>query len=120
MSNFNTVVAIIAGLQSEWVTRATRRSWNRIGMWEKRMFNDLRSFITNSEDFKFIRHAVESIVDAKPLETGSHASVVSGGGGSADAQSGKGKTIIAPPIPTACIPFIGKSLCFISCCCAWG
>ncbi|TFK72390.1 ras GEF [Pluteus cervinus] len=107
MSNFNAVVAIITGLQSEWVAQATKRSWNKIGMWEKRMFNDLKSFITNSEDFKFIRRAVESIIDAKPMEAGSHASVVSS---ITEGPSGRTKSIIGPVVPTACIPFIGVYL----------
>lgn len=78
-------------------------------MWEKRMFTDLKSYITHDEDFKFIRRAVESIVDAKPLEPASHTpSVVSGG--ATDNPSGKSKLVSdRPQIPIACIPFIGKN-----------
>lgn len=105
MANFSTLVAIIAALQSEWVTKAMRKSaWNRVGLWENRMFKDLKIFTTNSEDFKYIRQVVESIVDAKPLDANTHAaSVVSGG---ADTQPGKAKTD-RQAMSSVCIPFIG-------------
>lgn len=72
------------------------------------MFKDLKLFTANTDDFKHIRHTVESIVDAKPLDANSHAaSVVSGG---ADGPSGKGKaTSDWPVLPSVCIPFIGQS-----------
>jgi GDP/GTP exchange factor required for growth at low temperature len=110
MANFSTLVAIIAGLQSEWVTKAMRKSWGRVGIWENRMFKDLKIFTTNSEDFKYIRQVVESIVDAKPLDANTHAaSVVSGGG--TDTQPGKSKTAVdRQPMTSVCIPFIG--VCF--------
>lgn len=106
MANFSTLVAIIAALQSEWVTKAMRKSaWNRVGLWENRMFKDLKIFTTNSEDFKYIRQVVESIVDAKPLDANTHAaSVVSGG--AADTQTGKAKTD-RQALSSVCIPFIG-------------
>lgn len=108
MYNFGTLVAIIAALQSDWVTKAMQRpGWNRVGIWENRMFKDLKAFATNSEDFKHIRTTVAAIVDVKPLDANTHAaSVVSGG---TDGQSGKGKiTSEWPAIPSACIPFIGQ------------
>ncbi|KAG6909166.1 hypothetical protein DXG01_001793 [Tephrocybe rancida] len=107
MYNFSTLVAIITGLGSDWVTRAMKRTgWSRVGLWENRMFRDLKVFTTNADDFKHIRQTVTSIVDAKPLDLNSHAaSVVSGGG--TDAQSGKGKANADRPSPPAtCIPFI--------------
>lgn len=113
MANFSTLVAIIAALQSEWVTKAMRKSaWSRVGLWENRMFKDLKIFTTNSEDFKYIRQVVESIVDAKPLDANTHAaSVVSGGG--ADTQPGKSKTD-RPAISSVCIPFIGSYFLHVS------
>ncbi|KDR78279.1 hypothetical protein GALMADRAFT_245373 [Galerina marginata CBS 339.88] len=107
LSNFNTLTAIITALQNEWVTRAMRKpGWSRIGTFENRMFRDLKQFTKPDDNFKFMRQVVDSIVDAKPLETSSHApSVVSGG----DSQNGKGKanSDIRPSVPSACIPFIG-------------
>jgi len=104
------MIAIIVALQSDWVVKAMRRpGWHRIGTFETRMYRDLKQFTANTDEFKFIRQAVESIVDVKPLETNSHsASVVSGGG--TDSQSGKSKagSETRPVIPSACIPFIGR------------
>ncbi|KAH9477116.1 Guanine nucleotide exchange factor LTE1 [Psilocybe cubensis] len=107
LSNFNTLTAIIMALKDEWVARAMKRQgWNRIGVFEARVFKDLKIFITVADHFKFMRQIVDSIVDAKPLEGSSHAaSVISGG----DSQSGKGRGTSdnRPMVPTACIPFIG-------------
>ncbi|KAG5651310.1 hypothetical protein H0H81_009111 [Sphagnurus paluster] len=111
MCNFSTLVAIIAGLGSEWVTKAMKKpGWHRVGIWENRMFKDLKVFARNTDDFVYIRQTVASIVDVKPLDASSHAaSVVSGGG--TDTQSGKGKAGAERPVmPSACIPFIGVYL----------
>ncbi|KAF7759677.1 hypothetical protein Agabi119p4_11372 [Agaricus bisporus var. burnettii] len=101
-SNFHTLTAIIAALQSDWVNRAMRKSgWNRIGIFEARVLKDLKQFTSSVDNFKFIRQATDSITESKPLET-STSSVVSG--------EGKGKHMERPPVPTACIPFIGVYL----------
>src|SRR5687767_12487770 len=107
MSNFSALVAIITALGSEWVMRAMRRpGWNRVGIWENRMLKDLKLFASHKDDFKYLRQVVASIVDVKPLDMSSHAPST---GGSTDPQSGKGKSATdRPPIPTACIPFIGE------------
>jgi GDP/GTP exchange factor required for growth at low temperature len=111
MCNFTSLVAIIAGLQSEWVTKAMRRSWGRVGIFETRMFKDLKVFTSNTDDFVYIRQIVESIIDPKNAEINSHAtSVVSG-----DTQSGKSKAASErPAAPIACIPFIGKFILIFS------
>lgn len=86
------------------MNKAMRRLWNRLTMFERRVFNDLKQFISPDNDFKIMRVVVDSIIDHKPLEGTCHshtASVASGG----DSQSGKNKT---SSIPTSCIPFIGK------------
>ena len=36
MKNFNALVAIIAGLRSEWVAKAKQQAYNKIGTWEAR------------------------------------------------------------------------------------
>ncbi|KAG6836966.1 hypothetical protein H0H93_000358 [Arthromyces matolae] len=110
MCNFSTLVAIITGLSSDWVARAMKKSgWGRVGMWENRMYRDLKGFATNADDFVHIRQAVTAIVDAKPIDVNSHAaSVVSGG---TDNHSGKGKANAERLVlATACIPFIGVYL----------
>ena len=87
-----------------------RPGWHRIGNFEARMYRDLKQFTANTDDFKFMRQVVDSIVDAKPLETNSHsASVVSGSG--TDSLSGKSRAGSEHrPATTACIPFIGRDL----------
>lgn len=88
-----------------------RRLWGRVGMWETRIFTDLKQWTTNADNFKHIRQTVDAIVDAKPLDTGSHAaSVVSGG--ATDGQSGKNRGAAehrASAVPPVCVPFIGMS-----------
>ncbi|KAJ3509621.1 hypothetical protein NLJ89_g5128 [Agrocybe chaxingu] len=108
LSNFNTLTAIITALQTHWVSKAMRKpGWSRIGTFESRMYRDLKQFTTNIDHFKFMRQVVDSIVDAKPLESGSHASSVVSGG--ADSQSGRARagSDLRPAVPSACIPFIG-------------
>lgn len=106
-SNFHTLTAIIAALQSDWVNQAMRKSaWHRIGIFETRVLKDLKQFTSSVDNFKFIRQATDAIAESKPLET-STSSVVSGGGES------KGKHPERPQVPTACIPFIGQSLIFL-------
>jgi GDP/GTP exchange factor required for growth at low temperature len=103
LSNFNVLVALIAGLRSELVNKAMRRSWNRVGMWETRMLNDLKVYTVNTDDFMHIRRTIDAIADAKPLEVGSRAaSIVSVG------TDSKGKTHLdGKPSAASCIPFIG-------------
>ncbi|KAF8064023.1 hypothetical protein FPV67DRAFT_1671776 [Lyophyllum atratum] len=112
MCNFSTLVAIITGLKSDWVTKAMKRpGWSRVGIWENRMFKDLKVFTASFEDFKHIRQAVADIVDAKPLDASSHAASVVSGGNTDSSQSGKGKTGgDRPAAATACVPFIGVYL----------
>ena len=103
MNNFHALAAIVTGLSHELVYKSLGRYWSRITRREHRMFTNFQQFIANVDDFKFMRNAVDSIVQAKPLEDSSHApSVVSGG-----AES-KHKSEQKPVAPLACIPFIGK------------
>lgn len=90
-------------LQSDWVNKAMGRSWARIGLFEARMFNDLKKFCTPQDDFKWIRPAMERVVDSKAPEFSSHTSSVASVSG---ADSGKGKASDATP--TSCVPFIGQ------------
>lgn len=110
MCNFATLVTIITALRNDWVSKAMRRSWHRVGIFETRMFKDLTVFTSNADDFQYIRQTIEIIADAKNVDTGSRAaSVISGGG--TDVQSGKGRGGSERPVaPSACIPFIGVYL----------
>ncbi|KXN85240.1 Guanine nucleotide exchange factor LTE1 [Leucoagaricus sp. SymC.cos] len=108
-SNFHTLTAIVAALQSDWVNKAMRKSaWHRIGIFEARVLKDLKEFTSSINHFKFIRQVTDAIAESKPLETSS-ASVVSSGG------DGKGKQSDRPQVPTACIPFIGAYLSQLHC-----
>ena len=88
-----------------------KRSWSRVGIWEMRGLEDLKAFCTAEEDFQYIRKAIAAIVDAKPLTGGAHDDATSSTGptdavssGNKSKNTGDGKV----PIPTSCVPFIGK------------
>ncbi|KAF5326424.1 hypothetical protein D9611_001047 [Ephemerocybe angulata] len=110
LSNFNTLVAILAALQGDKVAQAMRKSgWNKVGNFETRIYRDLKVFVSSANGFSVIRSAIESIVDAKPMENGSHSH--SAAGSSGDGMSkGKGGAEARPSVPTACVPFIGVYL----------
>jgi len=105
--SFNTLVSIIAGLRSDWVARAMHKSWNRVGMWENRMFQDLTAVTSPGGNFKFLRQEVEAAIEAKPIFVGPHdISAISTDGQSSTTNrkaAGDGKVQPRP----ACIPFLG-------------
>ena len=105
MKNFNALVAIIAGLRSEWVAKAKQQAYNKIGTWEARMLRDLTDWTASAGDFKHIRQTVDALVDARAgaQDGGAHKS--------ADGQSTTTRSRAAsdskPPADPACIPFFG-------------
>jgi Gdp/GTP exchange factor required for growth at low temperatures len=71
------------------------------------MFTDLKTYTTNIDDFKYIRLAIDSMVEAKPLDQSSR--TVSAATGT-DSQSGKSKLLDGKvAVSFACIPFIGMA-----------
>ncbi|CAE6400077.1 unnamed protein product [Rhizoctonia solani] len=76
MNNFATLCAIITGLASVWVDAAMRRHWPGVGMWEMRVFKDLKWFTSSTDNFRFMRDQImtlthDSRVDApseRPME----------------------------------------------------
>jgi Gdp/GTP exchange factor required for growth at low temperatures len=99
----------MAGLQSEWVTKVMRNMWSRVGNWEKRVFDDLRAWTDAKDDFKFVRQAVAAMVDAKPINVGSHApSIVSNGATDGLSAWSKSTSDGKPPASPGCIPFAGE------------
>ncbi|KAJ7858608.1 hypothetical protein B0H14DRAFT_2748189 [Mycena olivaceomarginata] len=101
LASFNTLVAIISGLSSPWVSRALK-TWKGVGKYEMRIFTDLKVYVTNAEDFKYIRQA---IADTKAQDP---ASVVSS---DVDVRASKHKSIATEPkAAAACVPFIGVYL----------
>ena len=105
LKNFNALVAIIAGLRSEWVAKARGQTYNKIGTWEARMLRDLTDWTASAGDFKHIRQTVDALVDARAgaQDGGAHKS--------ADGQSTTTRSRAAsdskPPADPACIPFFG-------------
>lgn len=113
--SFATLVAVISGLTSDWVKKAMRRSWSRVGIWEMRVLEDLKAFTTSDDDFRYIRRAITAIADAKPLNAGAHDDSTTSTGPTDGISSGsKSKTNPdgKPAVPTSCIPFLGASKMF--------
>ncbi|KAJ7440137.1 ras guanine nucleotide exchange factor domain-containing protein [Mycena latifolia] len=104
LSSFNTLVAIISGLRSPLVTQAIK-TWKGVGKWEMRVFNDLKVYVTSTDDFKYIRQA---IAEKKSQDVGSPTSVVSGS--DKNARAGKRKSTPDDKPNSACVPFIGVYL----------
>lgn len=107
MQSFNTLVAIIAGLRSEWVKHAMQQPHVKsLGMWEARVLNDLIVWTTSEGDFKHIRKTIAALSEAKPAASGS-ADATS----STDVHSSTTRSRAAsegkPPAPPMCIPFFG-------------
>ncbi|KAF5383915.1 hypothetical protein D9757_007421 [Collybiopsis confluens] len=98
-SSFTTLVAIVTGLQSEWVVRAMRKSTQRPKEWDNRMLADFKVFTSSEDNFRHIRSAVDAINDPKPFETATHAPSVTGSTSAADKSTS-----------SACVPFIGTYL----------
>jgi GDP/GTP exchange factor required for growth at low temperature len=65
LNSFNALVAIVAGLRSEWVSRAMKRGWDRVNLYNLRILKDLTSFVDPADDFKHIRRAVAQLTDPK-------------------------------------------------------
>ncbi|KAH7913649.1 hypothetical protein BJ138DRAFT_1145718 [Hygrophoropsis aurantiaca] len=107
LSNFNTLVAILAGIRNEWVSKAMKRHWHRVGETETQLLHKLNQFTTAVDDFKALHEAVRAMVDAKPLNVGSHSSIISNG---ATDQSSRTRTTTDSKTPSACVPFIGTYL----------
>ncbi|KIY44884.1 ras GEF [Fistulina hepatica ATCC 64428] len=101
MKNFNILMAILMALDSAWVHEAMANLWNRMGIWETRMLSDLKMYATPEGEYKYIRRALESIADSKPVETSSHPPSV-GNGSSTDGRTRNGQD----KTTAACIPYL--------------
>lgn len=101
---FNTLISLLAGLRSQWVTRAVGKRWEKLGSSEARVYRDLRLVTGAAGDFRYIRQEVEAAIEAEPVSINPRDSSAIG----VDAPSagkGKGEGKIQPR--TACIPFLG-------------
>ncbi|RDX47589.1 ras GEF [Lentinus brumalis] len=107
MKNFTSLVAIIAGLRSEWVAKAKQQAFSKIGTWEARMLRDLTDWTASAGDFKHIRQTVDSLVEARsstqdpPMKSTEGSSATTRSRAASDSK---------PPTDPACIPFFGVYL----------
>ena len=105
------LVAIIAGLKSDWVTKAMQQCTHKVGTWEQRIFNDLVEWTTSDGDFKHIRRAVDDLAEAKPLPTTvQEATHLARSDVSSSAQRTRATSEGKPPPLPACVPFFGVYL----------
>ncbi|KAJ1595343.1 hypothetical protein NDA14_002258 [Ustilago hordei] len=90
-SNFASLAQIIFGLSTPWVERL-RRTWNRVGYFEMRMWRDLNSFVGPRHNFRHLRNAMLQLAEGNAGDSGTP----SGAGEGGKATSSRG-----------CIPFFG-------------
>ncbi|THH14380.1 hypothetical protein EW146_g5939 [Bondarzewia mesenterica] len=104
LDNYGTLVAIIAGLRSEWVSKAMRKSWHRLNSFNQRIFNDLTSFCDSADHFGHIRNAVAAMSEAKASAAATEDTASSARSSMTRSKSAsEGK----PVKPAACVPFLG-------------
>lgn len=87
MNNFATLCAVITGLTSVWVNAAMKRLWQSVGMWEMRVYKDLKWFTSSTDNFRFMRDSIVSVTHDSRIET----------------PSDRGSEHLV-----GCIPFLGK------------
>lgn len=106
--NFATLVQICFGLQTPWVERL-RKTWSKVGLWEMRIFRDLKALTTPRGNFRPLRNAMqEMVVDGRleDLITSTGPPQPRRGGGSA-ANTGRPGESIGVRMMDRCVPFFG-------------
>ncbi|TFY70764.1 hypothetical protein EVG20_g2242, partial [Dentipellis fragilis] len=104
-NNFATLVAIIAGLHTDWVQKAMHKSWHRVNVYNVRMLKDLAQFVDSNDDFVHMRNAVDAMADWKPAGPPSVSEDVASNKGST--TKSKAGSEPKPQKPPACVPFLG-------------
>lgn len=61
-NNFQTLTQIIHGLQTPYVARL-KKTWSKLGIWESRMFRDLKEFTSHLSNFKSLRNVQDSLIN---------------------------------------------------------
>ncbi|KAI0790961.1 hypothetical protein C8Q75DRAFT_805834 [Abortiporus biennis] len=112
LANFNTLVAIMAGLRSTWVAKAMKQAPGRVGVWESRLLDDLTIYTTAEGDFKHIRGTIDALSETQ--KTGPDGSAISTDGQSTTARSRAASEIKQAPPLAACIPFFGVYLSYLT------
>lgn len=103
-NNFQTLTQIIHGLQTPPVERL-KRTWSKLGVWEARMFRDLKAFTSHQRNFKSLRSVQDSLADAYGPPGQNQASPPQ----STSVDGVRMSTSAArAPTSSGCIPFLGK------------
>ncbi|EIM84381.1 ras GEF [Stereum hirsutum FP-91666 SS1] len=103
VNNYSTLVAIIAGLRSEWVTKVMRTSWHRVNVYNRRMFKDLTAFTDSTDDFVHIRNTVAAMSDdAKATVSEDPVAPAKN-----HTHRHRATSDLKPAKPQSCVPFIG-------------
>lgn len=97
----------MAGLQTRWVNLAMNRHWHKVGIWEQRVFDDLKKFISRPGEFKYLRNATAALIDARPLHVAVQDSVSASGAISGAGASSRSKNSEIRDVPPYCVPFLG-------------
>jgi hypothetical protein len=103
-NNFSSLVAVISGLQTSAVQTAMRRLWNRVGLFEMRMYHEFVLWTSPNDNFKIVREASNALLESQPLKSPVDLS-------SASSQSGSsvgGNETEQPKV--ACVAFLGPLL----------
>ena len=83
------------------------RHWHKLGMWEQRIFDDLKKFTSRPGAFKYLRNATAALVDAHPLHVGVQDGVSTPGALGGASGASKSKNSDVRDAPPACVPFLG-------------
>lgn len=108
MKSFNTLVAILAGLDSPWVKQALRQSNAKLGIWENRMLRDLQQWATSEDDFKHIRSTIEALIEAKSGTAVSTDAYNHSTESNSSTSRSRATSELKAPAPPSCIPFFGE------------
>ncbi|KAF8512938.1 hypothetical protein BU17DRAFT_53758 [Hysterangium stoloniferum] len=108
-NNFGALVALISGLQTRWVNQAMERRWSKVGIWEQRIFEDLKRFTSRVGQFKYIRNATAALVDAQSLQTLSQ-DKTSNASAAVSSSSSRPRASEVRDVPSPCVPFLGAYL----------
>jgi hypothetical protein len=100
MNNFSALVAVIRGLQSKPVELSMHKLWNRVPVYETRIFNDLKVFTSAEDNFRFVREATAVFSQTVPY----HSTLVALGG-IPGINKARGLDSIIP-----CVPFLGAAI----------
>lgn len=95
-SNFASLAQIIFGLSTPWVERL-RRTWNRVGYFEMRMWRDLNSFVGPRHNFRHLRNAMLQLAESNAGDSSAAGSVAGSMAGDAAKTAQR----------RGCIPFFG-------------